>query len=150
MIVDESGVRALHAEILDAWNAQDANRYAAVFASDANVIGFDGSMMDGAGEIAAELTKIFADHETARYIAKVLQVRPLAEDIDDAALLRAVVGMVPPGRRDINPAVNAVQSLVAVRVGGRWLATLLHNTPAAFHGRPEQSERLTEELRRLL
>ena len=147
MIVEENGIRALHAEILDAWNARDADRYAAAFTKDANVIGFDGSMMDGSEEIAAELARIFADHETASYIAKVLQVRSLA---DGVAVLRAVVGMVPPGQQDINPAVNAVQSLVAVRENGGWRATLLQNTPAAFHGRPQDSDRLTEELRRVL
>ena len=65
----------------------------------------------------------------------------------NVALLRAVVGMVPPGESDLNPSVNAIQSLVAARDGGRWLAALFQNTPAAFHGRPELSESLTAELR---
>jgi hypothetical protein len=58
--------------------------------------------------------------------------------------------MVPPGASDINPATNAVQSLVAVRREGVWRIALFHNTPAAFHGRPEESEKLTDELRAAL
>ena len=66
---------------------------------------------------------------------------------DGVAILRAVVGMVPPGKTDINPAVNAVQSIVAVRENGAWRIALFQNTPAAYHGRPEASEELTTELR---
>jgi hypothetical protein len=58
--------------------------------------------------------------------------------------------MVPPGRSDINPAVNAIQLLVASHRDGRWQIELFQNTPAAFHGRPELSAALTEELRSVL
>jgi hypothetical protein len=68
----------------------------------------------------------------------------------DVAILRAVAGMVPPGESDINPEVNAVQTLVAVKQQNNWIIALFQNTPAAFHGRPELSERLTEELRQAL
>jgi uncharacterized protein (TIGR02246 family) len=43
-------------------------------------------------------------------------------------------------------AANAVQSLVVVIDAGRRRIALLHNTPAAFHGRPHLGEQLTEEL----
>ena len=62
-------------------------------------------------------------------------------------MLRAVAGMVPAGQDDLLPALNAVQSLVAVQREGQWRIALFQNTPAAFHGRPEAVEALTEELR---
>ena len=68
----------------------------------------------------------------------------------DIALLRAVVGMVPPGQNDINPVVNAIQSLVAVKDKDIWRIALFQNTPAQFHGRPELAEELTKELWQLL
>ncbi len=111
------------------------------------MIGFDGSQMNGREEIVTTLAGIFAHHKTAIYVGKVREVRLLSET---TALLRAVVGMIPPGGSDINPAVNAIQSLVAVKEGDRWEIALFHNTPAAFHGRPEASEALTVELRQLL
>jgi hypothetical protein len=65
-------------------------------------------------------------------------------------VLHAVAGMVPPRQSDINPAVNAMQTLVATKPDGRWQIALFQNTPAQFHGRPHLSEALTEELRQLL
>ena len=63
-----------------------------------------------------------------------------------AAVLHAVAGMVPPGASDVEPKLNAVQSLVAEERGGVWQVVLYQNTPARFDGRPEAGERLTEEL----
>jgi hypothetical protein len=55
-------------------------------------------------------------------------------------------GMIPPGKTELYPATNAIQSLIVVMGAGRRQIALLHNTPAAFHGRPHLVERLTEEL----
>jgi uncharacterized protein (TIGR02246 family) len=144
---NEQAIRDLYHALLDRWNSSDANGMAELLAPNGNVIGFDGSQMNGRAEMAATLGKIFAGHPTPAYISIVREVRFVS---DDVAILRAVVGMVPPGKSDINPAVNAVQSVVAVREGGEWRIALFHNTPAAYHGRPEESEALTEELRRAL
>ena len=129
------------------WNARDAAGFAALFAEDGHCIGFDGSEMHGRDEIASELGRIFADHETASYVGKVREARALGPD---AALLRAVAGMVPAGHAHLNADVNAVQTVVATRTDGEWRVTLLQNTPAQFHGRPEAAEALTAELRELL
>jgi uncharacterized protein (TIGR02246 family) len=133
----------LHERFIEGWNARDARAIADLFAEDGAIVGFDGSTVEGRAAIHEHLAGIFGNHETAAYVAKPRFVRRPAEDV---ALLLAVVGMVPPGTDDINPAVNAVQTLVATPEG----ATLLQTTPAAFHGRPEEAERLTEELRALL
>jgi uncharacterized protein (TIGR02246 family) len=140
-------VRELYRRALDGWNARDAAAMAGAFAEDGESIGFDGSVVSGRTEIWRHLSQIFADHPTAAYVAKVRSVRLLAADV---AILRAVSGMVPPGKADLNPAVNAVQTLVATRRDGRWRIALLQNTPAQFHGRPELAQALTDELRRLL
>jgi len=90
---------------------------------------------------------MFADHPTAIYVGKVRGVRFLTPQV---AILRAVAGMVPRGQPDLNPAVNAIQTLVAARHDGQWQIELFQNTPAQFHGRPELAQQLTEELRQLL
>ena len=97
--------------------------------------------------IAAALQQIFDDHQTAAYLGIVREVRFLTPEV---AVLRAVVGMVRQGQSDLNPAANAVQTLVAVRQETSWQIAVFHNTPAAFHGRPELAEALTQELRDLL
>jgi uncharacterized protein (TIGR02246 family) len=144
---DEQAVRDLYRDLLERWNHRDAQGMARLFSEDGDSIGFDGSQMSGRAEIASVLGKIFTDHPTASYVSIVRGVRFVNGDV---AILRAVVGMVPPGQADINPAVNAVQSLVAARRNGQWLVELFQNTPAAYHGRPEKSEALTAQLREVL
>jgi uncharacterized protein (TIGR02246 family) len=90
---------------------------------------------------------MFEHHIPAAYTSIVRSVRFLSPEV---AVLRAVAGMVPPEQNDIHPAVNAVQTLVAKRENGRWLIALFQNTPAAYHGRPQASQQLTEELRQEL
>lgn len=141
-------IRRLHRRFIDCWNATDARGIAELFTDDGSIVGFDGSMVNGRADIEEHLRSIFEDHRPARYVDKVREVRPLG---DRAALLRAVVGMVPPGEFDLKPEVNAVQSLVAVDTGGAgWLTALLQTTPAQFHGRPHEVEALTNELREVL
>jgi uncharacterized protein (TIGR02246 family) len=141
----DTAVRDLYARLLESWNRRDAEGYATLFAEDAALIGFDGSQAAGA-EILDHLTPIFADHPTAAYVSKVRGVRPLGPD---AAVLRAIAGMVPPGQRELNPDLNAVQSLVAQQHAGSWRIVLFQNTPAQYHGRPELAEQHTAELRQL-
>ncbi len=144
---DEIEVRALYQHLLDGWNGREANAFAAAFAEDGECIGFDGSEVNGRAEIAATIQQIFADHMTASYVSKVKRVRFLSSGV---AVLRAIVGMVPPGQADLNPAANAHQTVVAARHSDRWHIVLFQNTPAQFHGRPELVQAMTEELRQLL
>ncbi len=120
---------------------------AAPVARDGLVVGFDGSQMLGRDRIAAELGRIFADHETARYVTKVRSVRPLGHD---AGVLHAVAGMVPPGGAEIMPERNSIQTVVAQRADDDWSVVLFQTTPARFDGRPELTEQLTAELSELL
>jgi uncharacterized protein (TIGR02246 family) len=134
-------VRDLYERLIRAWNDHDAQAFADLFAPDGVQIGFDGSLATG-DEIGEHLAAIFADHQTAAYFAKVEDVRELGGDI---ALLRAKVGMVPPGRDELNPATNAHHTLLA---RGEAIV-LFQNTPAQYHGRPELVEQHTAEIERV-
>lgn len=140
----EASVRALYERVLEGWNRASAEAFAASFAEDGEVVGFDGSETRGRSAIAEEMGRIFADHATGRYVGKVRSVRALGSA---AALLRAVAGVVPAGRSELEPSLNAVQTVVAEERDGEWRVLLYHNTPAQYHGRPELVESLTEELR---
>jgi uncharacterized protein (TIGR02246 family) len=133
----------LYQQMLEAWNRRDADGFAALFTDHCNIVGFDGSQMNGRTQTASELRAIFTSHPTASYVAKVREVRQLDTRV---VLLRAVVGMLPPGQNELNPSVNAVQSVVAVLDGNEARIALLQNTPAAFHGRPQLAAQLTHEL----
>lgn len=149
-MLDESEskeVTTQYRELLAAWNASDAKAFASLFTETALAIGYDGSQMTGRAEIESTLQTIFSDHKTARYVSKVRGVRQLGPDV---AILHAVVGMVPPGQSDLNPDRHAVQTMIGRRTDAGWQIENFQNTPAAFHGRPELTKQLTEELRTVL
>jgi len=141
---DDQAVRTLYTDILTQWNERNATGIARLFERDGHVVGFDGSQLEGHRAIESEMARIFADHQPGQYVGIVREVRFLSETV---ALLRAVAGMVPPGHTDLNPAVNAIQTLIAVKQDSIWQIALYQNTPAAFHGRPEAAQALTDELR---
>lgn len=142
-----TAIPELYFSLIAAWNNADATGFAEGFTTEGTMVGFDGSMVNGRGEIEHHLREIFAHHKTATYVCKVRFVRALGES---HALLEAVAGMVPPGGTDINPDVNAVQCLTASKTDGEWHIEHYQNTPAAFFGRPELQHALSDELRRLL
>ncbi len=144
---DTMAIRELYEQILIAWNRRDAAAMAAGFREDGNLIGFDGSQVDSSQAIEAHLQPIFASHPTPAYVAKVREIHLLRSDV---GILRAVAGMVAPGSSEINPALNTVQTLVALRTGDKWRAALFQSTPAAWHGRPQDSVALTEEVYNVL
>jgi uncharacterized protein (TIGR02246 family) len=141
---EEEKIRDLYHNLLQSWNNNDAAGMANLCAENANMIGFDGSQHDGKKNIEEQLQNIFKEHKVNPYVYKIREVRFLNPD---AAVLRAVVSMVNPEGTDIIPQVNAIQTLVASTQDEKWLIEIFQNTPAAFHGRPELVEKLTEELR---
>jgi len=145
--METTAIEKLHEELLTCWNNQNASGMASLFTRDANVIGFDGSQMNGPAQIETALQQVFANHKTASYVWKTEEIRFLDEQV---VLLRAIVGMVPPGKNEINAATNAVQSLIAVKQNDIWKISLFQNTPAQFHGRPELVDAMTKELSKLL
>ncbi len=142
----EAAVVARYEQLIQGWNSRDGRSFAEPFADAGTAIGFDGSETNGREAIATETQRIFDDHETAAYVAKVKSVDVLSAD---AAVLRAVVGMIPEGRSELEPDKNAHQTVVAVREEANWRIVLLQNTPAQFHGRPELVEELTAELQQV-
>ncbi len=140
----EAEVQRLYDTMIDAWNRRDAAGMAWAFAADGSLVGFDGTQVNGSKNIEAHLAPIFAHHPTPAFVTLTREVRTLG---NGTVILRADTGMIQQGKAEINSALNAVQSLVAVRRDGRWQVALFQNTPAAFHGRPQEVERYTADLR---
>jgi uncharacterized protein (TIGR02246 family) len=147
---NEQEIKALYHTFITAWNERQAQAMADCLAEDGHLIGFDGSQMTGPTEVATTLQQIFAHHATGRYYSKVRGVRFLDTPQNTVALLQAVAGMTPAGQSELNPQLNAVQSLVATKASEGWKTALFQNTPAQFHGRSELVEALTNELQELL
>ncbi|OEH56334.1 DUF4440 domain-containing protein [Oceanobacillus sp. E9] len=136
-------VQKLYQTLIDAWNKRDAEGMASRFAEQGVQIGFDGSKLVGKKEILSHLVPIFENHPTPPFVTKVKNIRILG---NDTAILHAIAGMIPPGKKEIDPSVNAHQTLVAVKKDDEWQIELFQNTPAQFHGRPELVEEMTKEL----
>jgi uncharacterized protein (TIGR02246 family) len=143
----DQATRALYRKLLQAWNDRDAAGMCALLAPDGSMVGFDGSSFSGPDEALKHLKPILDTMPTPTYVASVREVRALGPD---TTLLRAAAGMVPRGKGNINPALNALQVMIALRVGDQWRVAHFQTTPAAFHERPEQSDALSLELRTAL
>jgi uncharacterized protein (TIGR02246 family) len=141
-------IRALYIDFIDGWNRRSGAGVAAGFADDGDIIGFDGTHHHGRLAIAAEFRQIFGSHQTPLFAAVIRSVRPIAPGV---AVLLAHAGMIPAGGNDLDPDLLTVHTLVAVDEGaGRWKIAQFQATPAAWHGKPDAREALTEELRGLL
>ncbi len=55
-------VRVLYEQLMDAWNKGDGDAYAAVFAEDGDLIGFDGTHCKGRQEVAPFHQRLFETH----------------------------------------------------------------------------------------
>ncbi|SAK41699.1 hypothetical protein AWB79_00478 [Caballeronia hypogeia] len=140
-----TSARHVYFGLLDDWNRQDAAAMAARFAERGSLVGFDGSAVDGRACIEAHLKPIFAQHPTPRFVAKVREVRRMAGG--QTLLVRGVAGMWPRHAGELDPRFNAIQTTVLSLCDGAYRIEMFQNTPAAFHGRPEESEKLSAELR---
>jgi uncharacterized protein (TIGR02246 family) len=140
--MEPTGVELYH-RLINAWNERNAVGFAALFANDALCIGFDGSEMLGRVEILHQLATIFKDHSTARYVTLIQESGLLTRD---TLIVRAHVGMVPPGKEHIDPSKNAIQVMVVNLSEGKPEIIIFQNTPAQFHGRPEDAKMFTGQL----
>ena len=140
---DELKVSTLYQEILNCWNDRNAHKLAALFEQDGTLVGLNGSQYVGRAHIESDLRKLFRDKITAVFIGLAREVRCLSADV---RLVRAVAGMIQPGKSNIDPSLNTVQVIVTRKYGDEWCVSHFQNTPVEFHGRREVDEKLTEEL----
>ena len=146
---DEAAIRALYQQLMDGWNRGSGEAFAAPFAEDGELVGFDGTHLKGRQEIASFHQQLFDTYvKGSRLVGKIRSVRFLTPDV---AVMHTVGGTIMAGQTDIEPERNSVQTLVAEKGDkGGWRLAAFQNTRAQYLGRPEQSQALTEELRMLL
>lgn len=140
---DEAQIEKLYLSMIEGWNHRDSQKMAAAFDDEGIIIGFDGTHHNGAEDIEESVGRIFRDHATPPFLIKVKSIRMLTADV---AQLEAIVGMIPPGKEELDPGLHAYQVMTAVRRPRRWMIAHLQNTPAQLHGRPKDVEALSQEL----
>ncbi|HZU93887.1 MAG TPA: SgcJ/EcaC family oxidoreductase [Microbacterium sp.] len=132
-----AGIQRALDRIRAAWDAGDADAYAAQFTDDANYVIFAGLVSRGRSEIRADHVPVFEKWQRGTLMSmKVIDVRLLG---DDAAvvLTEGGIGKRPPISHD------KVQTFVFVREDERWLCAAFQNTKrnrilAAINAREKQ------------
>ena len=123
---DEDAVRTLTRLLSDAWNANDAHRYAAMFTEDCDYIAFDGTHLKGREENARH-------HETllhtvlrgSRLQYTTVQVRFLAPDV---ALMHADGSVLMSWQHRLPTKRHSIQTYVVVNHGGEWRIAAFQNS----------------------
>lgn len=146
---DEVAIRFLYQQLMDGWNKGTGEAFAAPFAEDGDLVGFDGTHLKGQKEIVSFHQQLFNSYvKGSRLVGKVKKVRFLTSDV---ALMHVIGGTIMAGQTDIDPERNSIQIIVAMKDNkGKWRLAAFQNTRAQYFGRPEQAQALTEELRSLL
>jgi uncharacterized protein (TIGR02246 family) len=147
---NESAICALYFQMIDGWNKGDGNVFAAPFAEDADLVGFDGTHLKGRQEIASFHQRLFDTFvKGSRLIGKVRNVRFLTPEV---AVMHSVGGTILAGQSDIESERNSVHMIVAKKddVSSQWRIIAFQNTRAQYIGRPDMVQALTEDLRQEL
>jgi uncharacterized protein (TIGR02246 family) len=123
---DEAAVRALYEQLMDGWNRGSGAAFAASFAEDGDLIGFDGTHLKGCEEIAAFHQPLFATYlKGTRLVGRVISVRFPSPTV---ALMHAVGGTVMRGKSAPAPERDSIQTLVATKRGDAWYLAAFQNT----------------------
>lgn len=145
--MDKAKIQNLYDQFIKSWNDQSADGMADLITENGHMIGYDGSQMDGPEDVRKTIGEIFKQYPTGIFITVTKDIRFLSDKI---AFLRASSGIVPRGGDDINPNVNAHQTMIAVEENGQWKISLFQNTPAQYHMAPEKKDEMSAELRKQL
>ena len=145
---DEAAIRAIYQQLMDGWNAGSGDAFASLFEEDGDLVGFDGTHFKGRQEIALFHQRLFDMFlKGSRLVGKVRNLRFLTSDV---AVMHAIGGTVMAGQTHLEPERNSAQTLVAIKRNGKWSLAAFQNTRATYLGRPDESQKLTEELQALL
>ncbi len=119
---DHDSIAAFLEQIRRAWDAADANAYAALFAEDASYVIFMGDAMFGRDQIGHTHHDVFTKWQKGTKMAvRPLQVRMLGAD---AAVVTTVGGI---GKKAEIP-VDKFQTYTLRRVGRGWECVAFQNT----------------------
>jgi uncharacterized protein (TIGR02246 family) len=147
---DEAAVGDLYRQLMEAWNRGSGAGFAAVFTPDGDLVGFDGTHLQGRQQIASFQQQLFDKWlKGSRLVGRVTDVRFLGPDV---AVLHALGGTVLRGKQA--PERESIMTLVATRDReGDWRLAAFQNTRLRVMGagaRPFLLWTLTDWLWRLL
>ena len=122
---DEDAIRAIHKRMIDAWNAGDAEAFAAPFTDEANFVAFEGTHLKGRREIAAFHQQIFDTVvKGTRLQGEVKFVHFLSAVV---AVMHSVVRVTLRGQTEASPSRDSMQLTVVTKRDGEWRSEGLMN-----------------------
>ena len=130
---DDAELRGLYTRLMDGWNRENAEAFAAPFADDCDFIAFDGVRFRSRDELVRFHGPLFKTHlRGMRLVGDVTGVRFLG---DDVAVVHARGETILRGRSTPAPERDSIQTLVAVRRDGVWQLVAFQNTRVRPIGR---------------
>ena len=115
---DEATIRSFPQAMIEAWNAGDAQGFAAPFAEDATFIAFEGTILTGRKAIVDFHRPLFdMQLKGTRLEGGASFVRFSRPDV---AVMHARCGMMPAGRDETLASRESMQLFVCTREDGRW------------------------------
>ncbi len=130
---DEQAIRALYRQAMDGWNQGSGVAFAAAWAEDGHLIGFDGTHFTGRAQIAQYHEPLLQTYlKGTRLVGTVTDVEFPAPDV---AVPHARGGTIMPGQSRPTPERDSIQTLVAVRRDDGWQLLAFQNTRVRPIGR---------------
>jgi uncharacterized protein (TIGR02246 family) len=122
---DEAAIRAILAQMADAWNTGDGVAFAAPFAEDADFIAFEGTHLKGREEIAAFHVHAFDTVVNgSRLEGAVKFVRFLNPEL---ALMHSTADITLQGQTKASPSRDSMELFVVAKRDGSWQAVGMMN-----------------------
>lgn len=123
---DEAAVRGVLTRMIDAFNAGNFGGVAATYTANGTMIVGDGSQHTGRSAIERFFVEMRTSLPTyTRFQATVTSVRFIDPNV---AVVLSEGGFMIPGETSVAHERFGLQSLIAVREGGRWSAALVQRT----------------------
>src|SRR6266850_6393060 len=115
---DENAIRAIHQQMIDAWNTGNGSAFAAQFSDDADFVVFEGTHLKGRHQIATFTQQIFDTvMKGSRLEGEVNFVRFLSPDL---AVMHSVVRTILPGQAEASPSRDSMEMYVVKKRDGSW------------------------------
>jgi uncharacterized protein (TIGR02246 family) len=116
----EQAIRAIHQQMISAWNTGSGAAFAAPFTDDADFIVFEGTHLKGRREIASFHQQIFDTVvKGSRLEGEVKFVRFLSPQL---AIMHSAVRTTLAGQTEASPSRDSMQLYVVTKRDGSWQA----------------------------
>lgn len=115
---DEDAIRAIHRQMIDAWNVGDGAAFAAPFTDDADFVVFEGTHLKGRQQIASFTQQIFDTVvKGSRLEGEVKFVHLLSPVL---AVMHSTVRTTLRGQAEASPGRDSMQLTIVTKRDGEW------------------------------